>query len=258
MPFGLFFYSFIPQIPLSVWGLLILTGLCQTLYFMGLGGAYRNGDLSIVYPLARALPALLVAGVSISLGHKDQISIQCLLGATCVVAGCFVLPMQQFRDFRIDNYFNLSSLFALMAAVGTTGYSLCDDAALRQLRNLPQQDLTVWQITGVYAFFEGISTTFWMAFVTLPHRVVRKDVQSLLIGAWPHALLTGAIIIFTYALVLVSMAFVENVSYVVGFRQLSIPIGAVLGIVWLKEPAHSPKFLGLAILVTGLVLIATG
>lgn len=145
-----------------------------------------------------------------------------------------------------------------MAALGTTGYSLFDDEALRQLRTLPQQTLSVWQITGLYAFFEGCTTTFWMAIIGLPYPVVRKDVRALLIGAWPRALLTGAVISFTYALVLISMAFVENVSYVVGFRQLSIPIGAILGILWLKEPAHTPKFLALAVLVAGLLLIATG
>lgn len=61
-----------------------------------------------------------------------------------------------------------------------------------------------------------------------------------------------------YALVLIAMAFAENVSYVVGFRQLSIPLGAIVGILVLKEPSPVPKLAGVAIMFAGLVLIAMG
>ena len=73
-----------------------------------------------------------------------------------------------------------------------------------------------------------------------------------------HATAAGVAIYVAYALVLVAMAFVDNVSYVVGFRQLCIPLGAAFGIGVLKEPAHKPKLVGLAIMLVGLILIAVG
>jgi drug/metabolite transporter (DMT)-like permease len=61
-----------------------------------------------------------------------------------------------------------------------------------------------------------------------------------------------------YGLILISMAHVTKVSCVVGFCQLSIPVGALLGILIFKEPGHGPKYAGIAIVFTGLVLIALG
>ena len=45
----------------------------------------------------------------------------------------------------------------------------------------------------------------------------------------------------TYGLVLASMAHVTNVSYAAAFRQLSIPLGAFLGIWLQKEPSPPPS-----------------
>lgn len=250
--------NLIPQIPTQVWYLLIATGLCQTIYFTGLSNGYRHGDLSIIYPAVRGLPALMVVSISLLLGRSDQISTQSIWGCVFVFSGCLILPMKRFHDFRVDNYRNLSSFFALLAALGTVGYSFIDDLALQQMRQIPNTDLAIWQITIVYAFFEGIFTISWMGIVGLPSQTVRTDLRLLLKTTWSRAALTGLIISFTYVLVLISLAFVSDVSYVVGFRQLSIPIGALMGIFLLKEPAHKPRLVGVGILFIGLVLIATG
>ena len=61
-----------------------------------------------------------------------------------------------------------------------------------------------------------------------------------------------------YSLVLIAMSFVKNVSYVVAFRQLSIPIGVILGAVILKERMYPLRVVGTAILFVGLVLVAVG
>src|SRR5690554_788449 len=48
-----------------VGGLLVLTGGCMAGYYAALAGAYRHGVISIAYPLARALPILLVSAFSV-------------------------------------------------------------------------------------------------------------------------------------------------------------------------------------------------
>ena len=70
--------------------------------------------------------------------------------------------------------------------------------------------------------------------------------------------MTGVVILTTYGLVLASMAYVTNVSYVAAFRQLSIPIGAVLGFTLQQEPRYLPKLMGIGIVTVGLVLVGTG
>ena len=72
------------------------------------------------------------------------------------------------------------------------------------------------------------------------------------------ALITGVVIMATYGLFLASMAYASNVSYVAAFRQLSIPIGAFLGLTLLGEPRYRPKLIGIGVVTLGLLLVAVG
>jgi uncharacterized membrane protein len=76
-------------------------------------------------------------------------------------------------------------------------------------------------------------------------------------GFWRTAL-TGVTIFFTYTLVLFAMYLARDVSYIVAFRQLSVPIGAALGVLVLREPLHRPKIIGIAVVTVGLLLVALG
>jgi uncharacterized membrane protein len=51
------------------------------------------------------------------------------------------------------------------------------------------------------------------------------------------------------------MAHVTNVSYIAAFRQLSIPFGAMLGIIVQKEPLYRPKLVGTGVAFAGLILV---
>lgn len=253
---GLFLYGHVlPLFPKPVWLLVSLTGFFQAVYFWALAAAYRAGDMSIAYPLARSSPVIIVTIATVLLGRSDRLSAQSILGIFLVVGGSLILPMRRFNDFRLRNYSNLSCLFALGAAFATTGYSLIDDAALRQARAAVSIGATA--VTLVYAFFEGFATSLWMALLLF----AEKDRPSLgrVIRQNPYqAALTGIGMYLTYTLVLLSMAFVSDISYVVAFRQLSIPVGVILGVAVLKEPSYLPKFAGVFIMFAGLVLVGTG
>lgn len=241
-----------------VWLYLVSTGVCQAVYFAGLTGAYRNGDLSIAYPLARSSPVVLVAVLTALLGLGKALSLQAVGGILLILAGSFVLPMRSFSDFRLKNYFNLTSLLALIAALGTTGYSIIDSQALQVLRQSAGQMGAGLAITLTYAFFEGVSTSVWMLFVVLALRAERQEWRHMDKAGLLRALLVGVGIYIGYLLVLFAMGFVTNVSYVVAFRQLSIPLGAILGMLVLKEPHPVPKFVGVATIFIGLVLVGLG
>jgi len=136
-PFVIGYSEAIRYFTLRSWLLVLAAGLCQTTYYVSLAGAYKTGDMSIAYPLARSSPVIVVTVVSLFLGRGDQVSWQCIYGIILVVGGGFILPMKRFNDFHLNNYLNASCLFALLAAFGTTGYSIVDDEALRLLRKTP-------------------------------------------------------------------------------------------------------------------------
>lgn len=238
--------------------LLLATGFFMAIYYAGLAGAYRAGDVSVAYPLARAVPVLLVTAVSLGLGRRTQISPTCVAGVLLVVSGCFLLPMQRFSQIHLRHYLNPTCALALVAALGTTGYSLVDDAALRGLRGAATGEWGAVSISLLYLCLDGIVTSLWLLLFILPRRDGRQSLREAVRGHLPHAIAAGIVIYAAYALILFAMAHARNISYVVAFRQLSIPLGAVLGIVALREPAHRPKLAGVAIMFAGLLLVALG
>jgi len=110
----------------------------------------------------------------------------------------------------------------------------------------------------VYSFFEAVTTMFWLTFFVFGQKRGRETVRQVVIRRLGSAVLMGIGIYLTYSLVLVSMSFVTNVSYVVAFRQISIPLGVVFSVLLLKEPAYVPKFVAVIVIFIGLVLVGTG
>jgi drug/metabolite transporter (DMT)-like permease len=253
-------WSLLSLIPMSVWVLIVATGFAQAVYFCGLAGAYRHGDMSLAYPLARALPVLAVAAISILIGKGAQIGRIGLLGMVLITFGCIILPLPRFRGLRLGDYTSIVYLMAIVAATGTTAYTLIDDAALRQLRTVAGLPLSTARITLLFIALQALSTTITLGLFSLVQASERRwlaalvrDRQQLVSG-----MLTGVFIMATYGLVLASMAYVRNVSYVAAFRQLSIPIGAVLGLTLQHEARYRPKLVGIAVITIGLLLVGLG
>lgn len=258
LPILPYYWNKIPLIPQSVWAFLAAAGFFLAAYLAALAGAYRSGDMSIAYPLARSLPVIIVTSATIFLGKGHEMSWGFLVGVILVVFGCIMLPMKKFRDFSLKNYLNFCCLLAVLAAVATAGYTMVDSEALCRLREVPGKPFEPVDATLVYMVFEAISTSLWLgAFVLFNYRE-RKSIFKILRFSKAPTALTGIGIYLTYGLVLASMNYVRNVSYVAAFRQLSIPLGAVLGMVLLKERCYMPKILGVVVIFVGLVQVGTG
>lgn len=235
--------------PVLFWYLVIATGFFEAIYFTGLTQAYRLGDMSLAYPLVRALPILLVALISVLLGRGEALSTLAFVGMGLMTLGCLLLPLQHLQQWSLKLYFNRVTAWVLLAVAGVTGYTLVDDAALKLLR----QNVDVANSTLVYLPLQSLTTLlFLLVYVAF---VEGWQVKITMI---PKALFTGLIITLTYGIALAALAFVKDVSYANAFRQLSIPLGALLGMWLAKEPAYTPKLLGIALMLVGLVLIVLG
>ena len=144
----------------------------------------------------------------------------------------------------------------MLAAVCITAYTLLDDQSLRTLRTLPGGPLTNLGWTLLFAELEGLSITFFLSIFILTWKHERQMLLKSTHSDWFMAGKVGLVITATYGLVLLAMAYVSNVSNILAFRQLSIPIGATLGILVRKEPAYKPKLVGIGIVILGLILVA--
>ena len=258
LPIVFWFHGRFALIPNNILLWIVVTGLFQATYFGTLAAAYCNGDMSLVYPLARSVPTLLVTGVTLIMGTGHAISNLCLAGIFLVVAGCTILPLRHFRSLQLNNYWNKSCFFAMVAAIGTAGYMVIDKQSLLVLSAGEHAPFSNIEAALIYAPLEILSTAAWLSIYVFARAAERRSLIQILRDSKSQALLMGAGIYGAYTLVLIAMTFATHVSYVMAFRQLSIPLGASLGMFILKEPSPWPKRLGVATVFAGVVLVGLG
>jgi drug/metabolite transporter (DMT)-like permease len=258
VPALLYYGNQIPLIPKAVWIFIAMSGFFLATYMAALAGAYRAGDISIAYPLARSLPVIFVFLITLILGKGKPLGAWVIIGIILIAAGCTILPLKGLRQFRLSNYKNMCCLLAVLAAVGIAGYTVTDDTALRNLREIPGKPWDPVDATLVYMVLEGISCSIWQSLIVTFDSRERKALIEVLHDFKGAATLTGIGIYLTYGLVLASMNYVTNVSYVAAFRQLSIPLGALFGMVLLNEPRYVPKIIGVVIIFIGLTIVGLG
>jgi drug/metabolite transporter (DMT)-like permease len=258
LPILFYHWHLMNLIPLTVWIYAIISGFFLAAYLEALAGSYRSGDISIAYPLARALPVIFVFGFTLFSGKGKPLGVWFIIGAVLVVGGCIILPLKAFRDFQISNYKNLCVVLAVLAAIGISGYTVTDDIALRHLRELAEKPFAPLEGTLIYMVLEGISCSLWQSLFVLLQSRERANFIDVLHNYKGAAATTGIGIYLTYGLVLMSMNFVSNVSYVAAFRQLSVPLGALFGMALLREPRYNPKIIAVTMIFIGLILVVLG
>lgn len=250
------FASLLPLMPRPVWLLLALTGMAQAVYYVGLAHAYRLSDISFAYPVARSLPVLAVPLVTTLLGQGEAIAPLAWMGMVLIVAGVLLLPLVRFADLHPRVYLSHDFLAVMLAAAGTTAYSVIDDHALRLLRGTPGWNAVA--APAVYIVLEALFSATWLGLFALIPRASRRQVGAVLRQERLYPAITGVMIFLAYGLILAAMAFAANVGYIVAFRQLSIPLTAIAGIVLLREKCHRPRVVGMIIVMAGLLLVKLG
>jgi drug/metabolite transporter (DMT)-like permease len=233
-----------PILP-AVWLHLLVTGLFQAIYYLGLLQGYKNGDFTVVYPVARALPVLVLA-IADGLSGRPP-SLWGWLGMVLISLGCLLIPLQSWRDFAWSRYGNTMMAWVLLAASGTVGYTLVDRAAAELMRQ-------GWDTAVRYAIFE-FTTTFlfyWLALKLLRYPTWQLPERTI----WLRAMLAGLFMFSAYALVLWAYQLVTHVSYVVALRQFSIVLGVIAGALLFHEPAPRWRITMASLIVVGVIFIS--
>jgi len=241
-------------LPWKFWAFACASVGSDALYCFGLMHSYRVLAMSTAYPIMRALPILLTAFATALLGWGAPISGTAYLGFFIVFCGALLIPLQKFSDFSPRNYLHWSYLFILLVACGTTGYTICDKQAMTVMAGtIPEISTTVRSLT--YYSTRGVMLTSAIGLWVLLSPANRADFREVIrSGAIRSAGLAGAIASATYVLVLLSMNYVTNVTYVSVFRQLGLPIGMLMGVVLLKEKCPPVKWVGVVLILTGLTV----
>lgn len=238
---------------LSHWPWMLATGICQTIYLLGLAQAYKQLELSVAYPLIRAIPILMVPLISLLIFQETNSDNLSWWGYTLISLGtCLFIPFKHLSKKQHASGFG----WILVSALGTCGYSIIDFEVQQQWlvdTSLSNNGLYKWQISLLYACALNWATTIIMFFTLRVGKIYLTTQQSSLSF---QPLYAGLMITGSYLLVLIAMNYSSNISNVVAFRQISIPIGFLMGIFLIKETLNTAKLMGLICICCGLVVIA--
>lgn len=242
------------EAPGRLWLCVLGGGLSGAVYVIGLSYAYRFADIAQAYPLTRALPVLLTAAVTGLTGWGRELGWTALGGMAVISAGCLLLPLPSWRRFRLDAYWNPGMLGILAAVVGSTAYTVIDSHGVRLMQETVGRDLVG---AGAYSCLRELTILAAVTTVCLLRREERAALSWDLLRH-PHPYLSGVFAGAAYLLVLLAMRHVENVSYVQAFRQMSLPIGFLMGVLLLKEKVTALQVAAVALILGGLWLVYLG
>ena len=227
------------------WWFVVGTALLHVPYFIFLGRSYARADLSLAYPIARGTgPALVPLAGALLL--QEAVAPLAIGGIVCVVLGIYTT----YWGGRL--HLLLKAPLALLKQSGTR-YAL--------LTGLVITVYSIWDKEGVgyvnpflYMYLLTLGTGACLApYIFLMHRGAavrhewRLNARTITVA--------GLLTFVAYGLVLTALTF-SRVSYVAPSREVGIVIGALLGVVLLKEPFGRSRLLGSCFIVAGLVLIA--
>ena len=166
-----------------------------------------------------------------------------------------ILPLPRFGAFRLSRYRTGAFYWAVATASATVGYTLLDDQALRWIRRADLLPPSAAAQSLLYAAMQAWATTLALGLYVLGTRRERQHLPPVLRASSGQAVAVGIFGYASYILVLGSMAFVQDVTYVAAFRQLGVPLALAVGTVILREPLTAPRATGGALCTIGLLLI---
>ena len=219
----------------------VMAVVLQTVYFATLTAGYRAGDLSLVYPIARASgPLLATIGAIAILGERP--SVLAIAGALAIVLGALVLAGDP-RSLRARG------------AGRAVGYALATGVVIALY--------TLWDKTAVSLVLIPPLIYDWMvivgqAVVVAPVALRRRDEVTVVWETQRRSVLfVGVVSRLSYLCMLTALA-ISPVSYVAPARETGILFGTILGTRVLAEGEGRRRSLGAAAMVVGIVALALG
>jgi uncharacterized membrane protein len=233
------------ELPTEGIALGVVSGIIEAAYFVLLSAAYRRGDLSVVYPIARGTAPLLAVAVGVVV-LGERLGAAGSLGVIALLIGFLVLqqPWQAVRGHRgIDP----SIAFALATGVTIAAYSAVDRVGARLIEPL------------VYAAILWVTAS--VVLVAWSRLVVRDDLLEGGREAVRWAAVGGLMTLGAYLLILWALS-VAPLSGVAPLRESASVFAAAWGSVRLGEAVSRGDTLrrvgASALIVAGAVLLATG
>lgn len=241
-------------LPLEGVALGVISGVVEAAYFVFLAAAYRRGDLSVVYPIARGTAPLLAVLVGVGL-LGERLGLAGSVGVAALLAGFLWLqrPWRAFARARGSRHgasrraIDPAIPFALATGVTIATYTAIDRVGTRLIAPVPYAAI-LWLTCSVVL-------VLWVAFVA------GGDLLRYGPAAARRAAIGGWLTLGAYLCILVALS-VAPLSGVAPLRESATVFAAAWGSVRMGEAADRGEVgrrVGASVLIVGgALLLAIG
>jgi drug/metabolite transporter (DMT)-like permease len=207
--------------------------------------AYRLGDLSTVYPIARGTAPALVPFVAM-VWPGEFPSVLGAIGIAMVVIGIQIVGLPGLSAPSSGQFWHSLRRgpvgFAFLTGLTITMYTVVDRQGVQLVDPF------------VYIYLQMVLTAFFLT----PWMIASKRAEiryEWTVNKW-RAGVVGLLCVGTYLLILSAMRLPVKVSYIAAGRECSIFFSTLFGVLLLHESRGLQKVIGAVIIVLGIACIA--
>ena len=244
LPLGVVLFWLFPIAPVG-WLFVLATVILHVLYFILLGRGYAQGDLSVVYPIARGFGPMLVPILAVLL-LRETVALPAILGIAAIVVGIYIISwtgeLQRFLLRPWNMMRNTGARYAVLTGLTIAMYVTIDKRGVSHIQ--PFLYLYLMSLGSAVLLFPYIRRKWGIQAMGLTWRSSRTSI-----------VLAGLLAFLAYGLVLTAFS-LSKVSYVAPAREVGIVVGVLMGVLILKEPFGRVRLAGSSVIVLGLILIA--
>jgi uncharacterized membrane protein len=237
-----------PFPPLTSRYLLLAAGaaFCFVLYHWFTGKAYREGDLSITYPLAQTSMLYVPIWGVLLLG--EQLSTAGVTGILLIVAGAYSIQLRRLSLGELLRPFwklgDRSVQFALLAGLAYSVGAIIDKQGVNSY--------SAYHFTYILVLFMFGYMSLNLLRPCYRGRVLAEWRNSRKLVLWSGPVMLGSFLTFRYGLQL------SPVSYAVPLRQVSLLVGVLIGIFFLGESFGRMRLASTGFILAGVFFIWHG
>lgn len=222
----------------GAWPWVIASVVIHLVYFAALIESYRAGEMGQVYPIARGTAPLLTALAS-PLFVSERIGILAWIGILLLAGGVILLSLRGGRGLaKLDRR---AVGFAFLTALTICAYSLVDGIGARLAGSAHAYSV---------ALFAGIGP------VMVVYALIRSGPDEMRAWGrfWATGLAGGALQLGSYGIAIWAMT-LAPIAIVAALRETSVLFGALIAVVFLKEPLLANRIVAAVMIVAGLIFI---
>jgi drug/metabolite transporter (DMT)-like permease len=218
----------------------VTSGLLHVGYALFLSRAYRTGDLSQVYPIARGAAPLLTLAVTFTFMHED-VTLMGAAGVAVLVLGIWAVSLMGRGAMRLDG---LTLFFAIGTSVFIAAYTIVDGVGAR--------------VSGQVSGYTGLVFVLDALFLSIAAFVMRgPGIVRAVAPYWKTGIVGACLSVGAYWIAIWAMT-QAPIASVAALREISILIVMLLSMRVLKETVSLSRLVGAGLIVAGAMMIRLG